>query len=86
MLDQKTKNTIKLIISDENMVFMNGTELNMILSSFHMEKKMYFIPFTLCSAARNDKEYMIRNRINYIINKPPTKNECNSVFMTLNLI
>lgn len=86
MLDQMTKNRIRLIISDENMLYMNGTELNMILSSFHFEGKMSFIPFALCSAALNDEEFMIRNRINYVINKPPTKNELKSVFMALNLI
>lgn len=86
MLDQMTKNSIRLIISDENMVYMNGTDLNMILSSFYTEGKMPFIPFALCSAARDDDEFMIRNRINYIIKKPPTKNELKSIFMTLNLI
>ncbi len=86
MLDQMTKNRIKLIISDENMVYMNGTETNLILSSFHTDGKISFIPFALCSATRNDDEYMVRNKISYIINKPASKNELKSVFMTLNLI
>jgi len=86
MLDHMTKNSIKLIISDENMVYMNGSELNMILSSFYMEDKMSFIPFALCSDARIEDEFMIRNRINFIIKNPPTKNELKSVFITLNLI
>lgn len=86
MIDQMTKNKIKLIISDENMVYMNGTETNMILSNFHMEGKMSFIPFALCSAARSNDEHMITNKISYIINKPPTKSELKSVFMTIGLI
>jgi len=86
MIDQMTNNRIKLIISDENMVYMSGTESNLILSSFHIDGKMNFIPFSLCSAARNDDEYLIRNKINYKLNKPPSKNELKSLFITLNLI
>lgn len=86
MIDQIMSNRIKLIISDENMIYMNGTDANLILYSLQMEGKIPFIPFALSSAAPSDDDLIIKNKLSYIINKPPSITELKSIFMSIGLI
>ncbi len=87
MLDQITGNKIKLIISDENMVYMNGSESFSILERFHKDAKIAKISLAICSAARNSNQNNYGDEIfEHVLNKPASKNELKRLFNNIGLI
>ncbi len=86
MINQIMYNNIKMIISDEQMIFLNGTDVNRILKIMEKDNKINSIPFVYCSSNREDTDYLKKNDINFSLNKPPNKKEIQNLFEILNII
>ena len=69
---------IKLIITDENMDFFNGSEAIKFIRNF--EKLKILDPLLLASLSSNEdsqmKDYLVKCGANYCFNKPFTKSYC----------
>jgi len=94
MIDQTMKNIIKLIISDEQMIYLNGSDCFRILKDLSIEKKINKIPFVFCSSNtecisqfnNRDNLDMNPNVIDYaFLNKPPSKSQIRSIFQKFNI-
>lgn len=70
--DQNEGNKIKLIISDENMEYMNGSEAVKIIKELVVKSKLKILPQFICITAFEDeatKDNLILNGFNKIIEK-----------------
>jgi len=85
MLDQSLKNCIKIIISDEQMIFLNGSDANNVLKLMQKDKKISFIPFVFCSSNKESGHFNM-NGNNYCLNKPPTKRDIQKLFEDLKIV
>lgn len=85
MLDQNIENSIRVIISDEQMIFMNGTEANKILLNMQKDKRINYIPFVYCSSNREEEAFLKSNQIKFVLPKPPSKKEIMVLFENLEL-
>jgi hypothetical protein len=65
---------IKMIISDENMIFLNGTKSSQILYDLAQKQRKDFIPFYLLTAYENeDLKSNLSKTIKNVISKPLNK-------------
>lgn len=89
MIDQMMKNIINLIISDEQMIYLNGSYCFKILNDMVIDKKINKIPFVFCSSNTEITTLNIENQtpmnksksIEYAyLNKPPSKSQIKSIF------
>jgi len=73
MLDQTKKNCIKIIISDEQMTFLNGSQLFYCLQKMQGDKKINSIPFVHCSSDSGNQAFLDEKQIKYSLSKPPIR-------------
>jgi len=85
MLDQNLKNSIRYIISDEQMVFLNGSQLHYNLNQMQIDKKINYIPFIHCSSDAGNTSFLNQHKIKYTLNKPPNKKEILKLFEQIKL-
>ncbi len=89
MIDQIMRNMIKLIICDEQMIYLNGTDCFKIINNLIVEKKISKIPFVFCSSNIENSTFLkkdhfpeIKNKAieyDYLI-KPPSKMHIKTIF------
>jgi len=94
MIDQMMKNIIKLIISDEQMIYLNRSDCFKILKDMVLEKKINKIPFVFCSSNTENSTQFIKgnlpninsNGLDYAyLSKPPSKTQIKSLFEIFNI-
>ncbi len=85
MINNLTYNNIKMIICDEQMIFLDRTDVNRILKVMEKDNIINSIPFVYCSSNRENTDYLIKNEINYTLNKPPNKKDIQFLFEKLNM-
>jgi CheY-like chemotaxis protein len=86
-LNDSMRKRIRIIITDENMDFLNGSEAIKFIRNFEKLKKE--APKILISLSGNEvnseNEYFDKDEINYILNKPFSKNVCRKIISDLDL-
>ena len=86
--DQANGNCIELIISDENMEYMNGSSAAKILKEFEKNGKIKYVKLvsSTCNDDLNSKESLIKSGFENILSKPLNKFELINLFKQTNII
>jgi len=94
MMDQMMKNIIKIIISDEQMIYLNGSDCFRILNDMVLGKKINKIPFVFCSSNPDNSNQLNTIKspdINskgldyFYLSKPPSKEQIKSTLDLYNI-
>jgi len=89
MIDRMMNSAIKLIISDEQMIYLNGSDCFNILKNMILEKKINNIPFIFCTSnnqkysqfVEGNSSYSYSNNVDHAyLNKPPSKLQIKTLF------
>lgn len=87
--DQIQGNKIKLIICDDNMEYINGTVVSLILNDLANSNKIRDLPFLICSTGANDTENVDRlteSGFDLVIEKNTKKSLLENILKDLGII
>jgi signal transduction histidine kinase len=80
----KDGKTISFVISDETMVYMNGSNTAKILDGIYKQKNMLHVPFYILTAYENISLGSAKETIDGVFTKPLRKQYIDEIFKTLN--